>query len=126
MKKFLDKDFLLETATAKKLYHEHAAKMPIIDYHCHINPQDIAEDKRYKTVTEMWLGGDHYKWRQMRTCGMPETDITGAKDTDPYRTFLAWAKTLPRLLGNPLYHWTYLELKNYFGVTEQLCEKSAK
>ena len=126
MKKFLDKDFLLETAAAKKLYHEHAAKMPIIDYHCHINPQDIAEDKRYKTVTEVWLGGDHYKWRQMRTCGMPETDITGAKDTDPYRTFLAWAKTLPRLLGNPLYHWTYLELKNYFGVTEQLCERSAK
>ena len=126
MKKFMDRDFLLETPTARKLYHRHAAKMPIIDYHCHINPKEIAEDRRYKTITDVWLGGDHYKWRQMRTCGMPEADITGAKDTDPWRTFLAWAKTLPRLIGNPLYHWTYLELKNYFGVTEQLDEKSAR
>ncbi len=126
MKKFLDKDFLLETAAAKKLYHEYAAKMPIVDYHCHINPQDIAEDRRYRTITEVWLGGDHYKWRQMRTCGIPESDFTGAKDADPFRTFLAWSKTLPRLVGNPLYHWAYLELKNYFGVTEALNEKSAK
>ena len=126
MKKFLDKDFLLETAAAKRLYHGYASKMPIIDYHCHINPQDIAEDRRYKSITEVWLGGDHYKWRQMRTCGIPEADITGAKDADPFRTFLAWSKTLPRLVGNPLYHWTYLELKNYFGVTETLDEKSAK
>ena len=126
MKKFLDKDFLLETPAAKKLYHEYAAKMPIIDYHCHINPRDIAEDKRYSTITEVWLGGDHYKWRQMRTCGFQETDITGAKDSDPFRTFEAWAKTLPNLIGNPLYHWTYLELKNYFGVTEQLDASSAK
>ena len=126
MKKFLDKDFLLETPAAKKLYHEYAAKMPIIDYHCHINPRDIAEDKRYSTITEVWLGGDHYKWRQMRTCGFQEADITGAKDSDPFRTFEAWAKTLPNLIGNPLYHWTYLELKNYFGVTEQLDASSAK
>ena len=126
MKKFLDKNFLLETPAAKKLYHEYAAKMPIIDYHCHINPCDIAEDKRYSTITEVWLGGDHYKWRQMRTCGFQETDITGAKDSDPFRTFEAWAKTLPNLIGNPLYHWTYLELKNYFGVTEQLDASSAK
>ena len=126
MKKFLDKNFLLETPAAKKLYHEYAAKMPIIDYHCHINPRDIAEDKRYSTITEVWLGGDHYKWRQMRTCGFQESDITGSKDSDPYRTFEAWARTLPNLIGNPLYHWTYLELKNYFGVTEQLDASSAK
>jgi len=126
MKRFLDKEFLLDTAAARKLYHEHAETMPIIDYHCHINPRDIAEDKRYSTVTEVWLGGDHYKWRQMRTCGVPESDITGCKDTDPYRTFEAWAKTLPRLIGNPLYHWTYLELKRYFGVSEQLDGGSAR
>ena len=124
MKKFLDKDFLLDTPTARTLYHGHAAKMPIIDYHCHINPRDIAEDRRYKTITEVWLGGDHYKWRQMRTCGFPESEITGA--SDPFVTFKAWAETLPRLIGNPLYHWTYLELKNYFGITEQLDGKSAK
>ncbi len=126
MKKFLDKDFLLDTPAAKRLYHEHAAKMPIIDYHCHINPRDIAEDKRYSSVTEVWLGGDHYKWRQMRVCGIGEDDVTGSKEAEPYRTFEAWAKTLPRLVGNPLYHWTYLELKNYFGFVEQLDASSAK
>lgn len=125
MKKFLDEDFLLETECAKSLYHDHAKKMPIIDYHCHINPKEIAENKKYNTITEVWLGGDHYKWRQMRTCGISEADITGSKDTDPFRTFQAWAKTLPRLIGNPLYHWTYLELKNYFGITEELTEDSA-
>lgn len=126
MKKFLDKDFLLDTPAAKELYHKHAAKMPIIDYHCHINPREIAEDKRYSSITEVWLGGDHYKWRQMRTCGIPESEITGSKDADPWTTFKAWAATLPRLIGNPLYHWTYLELKNYFGVAESLDPKSAK
>ncbi len=126
MKKFMDRDFLLETPAARKLYHSYAEKMPIIDYHCHIDPRDIAEDRRYSTITEVWLGGDHYKWRQMRTCGVPETDITGSKDCDPWRTFEAWAKTLPRLAGNPLYHWTYLELKKYFGITEQLDGRSAK
>ncbi len=126
MKPFMDKDFLLETETAKKLYHEHAAKMPIIDYHCHINPQEIAEDRRYDSITQVWLGGDHYKWRAMRCNGVPECDITGAKDTDPYRTFERWAETLPKAIGNPLYHWTYLELKKYFGITEPLNAKSAK
>ena len=126
MKKFMDKDFLLETAAAKRLYHEYAAKMPIIDYHCHINPQDIAEDRSYKTVTEVWLGGDHYKWRQIRTCGFPESEITGAKDSNPFVAFKAWSETLPKLIGNPLYHWTYLELKNYFGIAEQLDGRSAK
>ena len=126
MKPFMDEDFLLETETAKKLYHEHAAKMPIIDYHCHINPQEICEDRRYDNITQVWLGGDHYKWRAMRCNGVPECDITGAKDTDPYRTFERWAETLPKLLGNPLYHWTYLELKRYFGITDVLNAKSAK
>ena len=97
MKKFLDKDFLLETAAAKKLYHEYAAKMPIIDYHCHIDPKDIAEDRRYKTITEVWLGGDHYKWRQMRTCGFQEDSVTGSRFTDSYKTFKAWAATLPKI-----------------------------
>ena len=126
MKQFMDENFLLETETARRLYHEHAAKMPIIDYHCHINPQEIAEDKRYDSITEVWLGGDHYKWRAMRCNGVQEADITGAKDTDPYRTFEKWAETLPRAIGNPLYHWTYLELKKYFGITEPLNGKSAK
>ena len=126
MKQFMDDNFLLETETARRLYHEHAAKMPIIDYHCHINPQEIAEDKRYDSITDVWLGGDHYKWRAMRCNGVQEADITGAKDTDPYRTFEKWAETLPRAIGNPLYHWTYLELKKYFGITEPLNGKSAK
>lgn len=126
MKKFMDEDFLLETETARTLYHEHAEKMPIIDYHCHINPQEIFEDKRYDNITQVWLGGDHYKWRAMRCNGIPECDITGAKDSDPYRTFTQWAKTLPRAIGNPLYHWTYLELKKYFGITDALNETSAK
>lgn len=126
MKQFMDADFLLETETARRLYHDHAEKMPIIDYHCHINPAEIAEDKRYDNITQVWLGGDHYKWRAMRCNGVPECDITGAKDTDPYRTFLRWAETLPRCIGNPLYHWTYLELKKYFGITEPLNAASAE
>ena len=126
MKQFMDDNFLLETETARRLYHEHAEKMPIIDYHCHINPADIAEDKRYQTITEVWLGGDHYKWRAMRCNGIPESRITGAKDTDPYETFKAWSETLPRCIGNPLYHWTYLELKKYFGITEALTPATCK
>ena len=125
MKSFMDKDFLLETDTAKQLYHNHAAKMPIIDYHCHINPAEIAQDKRYETITEVWLGGDHYKWRNMRCNGVQEADITGCKDTDPYRTFEKWAETLPKAIGNPLYHWTYLELQKYFGITQPLNAKTA-
>ena len=126
MKAFMDEDFLLTTDAAKTLYHDYAEKMPIIDYHCHINPADIAEDKRYQTITEVWLGGDHYKWRAMRCNGIPESRITGAKDTDPYETFKAWSETLPRCIGNPLYHWTYLELKKYFGITEALTPATCK
>ena len=87
MKAFMDEDFLLTTDAAKTLYHDYAEKMPIIDYHCHINPMEIYEDKRYNSITEVWLGGDHYKWRAMRCNGIPESRITGAKDTDPYETF---------------------------------------
>lgn len=123
MKKFMDKDFLLDTETAKRLYHDHAAQMPIIDYHCHIDPVDIAEDRRYDTITQLWLGGDHYKWRAMRACGVPEEYITGnAPDEEK---FLKWAQTLPKLIGNPLYHWTHLELQRYFSITEPLCPETA-
>ena len=133
MKPFMDKDFLLDTETAKVLYHEHAEKMPVIDYHCHINPMEIALDKQYRTITEIWLGGkmedgsyfgDHYKWRLMRSNGVPEQLVTG--DADPEDKFVAWAATLPNAIGNPLYHWTHLELQRYFGVTEPLNEKNAR
>ena len=123
MKKFMDKDFLLKTKTAKRLYHDHAAKMPIIDYHCHINPMEIYEDKRYDTITEVWLGGDHYKWRAMRSCGVAEKYITG--DATPAEKFQKWAETIPNLIGNPLYHWTHLELQRYFGITEPLTGENA-
>lgn len=126
MKAFLDEDFLLETKTAKILYHQYAEPLPIIDYHCHVNPQDIAEDRRYRNITEVWLGGDHYKWRAMRQNGVPEHEITGRKATDPYRVFAAWAGTLPQCVGNPLYHWTYLELKRYFGITTELSPETAR
>ena len=119
MKKFMDKDFLLETETAKKLFHEHAAKMPIIDYHCHINPQEIAEDRQFKNITEVWLGGDHYKWRMIRSNGVDEKYITGNESTDREK-FQKFAEALPRAIGNPLYHWTHLELQRYFGVTKTL------
>lgn len=124
MKPFMNEDFLLHTNTAKVLYHEHAAKMPIIDYHCHINAADIADDKKYDTVTEVWLGGDHYKWRAMRSNGVPESYITG--DADPMEKFQKWADTMPKLIGNPLYHWTHLELQRYFGIFEPLCPGNAK
>ena len=119
----MDKDFLLKTETAKKLYHGHAAKMPIIDYHCHINPQEIYEDKRYATITEVWLGGDHYKWRAMRSCGVAEHYITG--NASPAEKFQKWAQTIPNLIGNPLYHWTHLELQRYFGIYEPLNGENA-
>lgn len=123
MTPFMDADFLLKTQTAKKLYHEHAARMPIIDYHCHINPREIWEDKRYRSITEVWLGGDHYKWRVMRACGVAEKYITG--DADPAEKFRKWAQCMPNLIGNPLYHWTHLELQRYFGITEPLCGDNA-
>ena len=113
MKDFMNEDFLLKTETAKILYHNYASKLPIIDYHCHISPKEIAEDKRYANITELWLGGDHYKWRAMRSNGVDEKYITG--DASDYEKFRAWAKTMPKLIGNPLYHWTHLELQRYFG-----------
>ena len=100
MKPFLDQDFLLTCGAAKALYHEHAEQMPIIDYHCHINPAEIADDRRYASITEVWLGGDHYKWRAMRSAGVPERCITG--NADPEEKFISWANTVPRLIGNPL------------------------
>ncbi len=123
-KNFLDEEFLLTGDMAKALYHNHAETMPIIDYHCHIDPQSIAEDKRYDSITELWLGGDHYKWRAMRSAGVPERLITG--DGDPEEKFIAWAETVPKLVGNPLYHWTHLELQRYFGIYEPLTGKTAK
>ena len=101
MKKFMDKDFLLETKTAKTLYFDHAAKMPIVDYHCHINPQEIAVDKKFKNITEAWLGGDHYKWRLIRSNGVDEEYITGKESSDREK-FQKFAEALPRALGNPL------------------------
>ena len=123
MKPFMNEDFLLGTETARKLYHDHAEKMPVIDYHYHINPMEIYEDKRYDTITEVWLGGDHYKWRAMRSCGVPERYITG--DATPAEKFQKWAETIPNLIGNPLYHWTHLELQRYFGITEPLTGDNA-
>ena len=124
MKPFLDKDFLLGSDTARALYHDHAEKMPIVDYHCHIDPNEIADDRRYESITQVWLGGDHYKWRAMRSAGVPERLITG--DADPEEKFLAWAETVPKLIGNPLYHWTHLELQRYFGIDEPLSGRNAK
>ncbi len=123
MKPFMGPDFLLENETARELYHEHAAKEPIFDYHCHLIPQQIAENKKFANLTEIWLGGDHYKWRAMRTVGIEEKLITG--DADPYDKFMAWAKTMEQLLGNPLYHWSHLELQRYFDIGEPFNETSA-
>jgi glucuronate isomerase len=118
MKKFLDDDFLLQNRTAEMLYHKHAQNMPIIDYHCHLSPSEIAEDKIFKNITSIWLNGDHYKWRAMRANGIPEKFITGdAPDIDKFRK---WAETVPNTLRNPLYHWTHLELNRYFGIRKLL------
>ena len=113
MKPFLDKDFLLNTETARKLYHEAAEKLPIIDYHCHLSPREIWEDIRYESITQVWLGGDHYKWRLMRSAGVSEKYITG--DADDREKFEKYAEVLGRAVGNPLYHWSHLELRRYFG-----------
>lgn len=123
MKPFMDQDFLLSNETARTLYHKHAAKQPIIDYHCHISPREIAEDRRFENITQVWLGGDHYKWRQMRSNGIEERYITG--DAGDYEKFLAWAATLQKAVGNPLYHWSHLELKTYFGYEGTLSPKTA-
>ncbi|MBE6275549.1 MAG: glucuronate isomerase [Bacteroides sp.] len=124
MKPFMDANFLLTTETAQHLYHHHAAKMPIIDYHCHLSPQMIAEDYRFKTITELWLGGDHYKWRAMRANGVSEEYITG--NASDWEKFQKWAETVPYTFRNPLYHWTHLELRTAFGITETLNPDSAK
>lgn len=124
-KPFMDNDFLLSGATARQLFHEHAAKMPIIDYHCHIDPRQICEDHVFEDLTEAWLGGDHYKWRAMRTCGVAEEYITGTSTTG-WEKFQKWAEILPMLMGNPLYHWTHLELQRYFGIHEPLNADTAE
>ena len=118
MKAFMDKDFLLQSKTAKTLYHKYAAKMPIIDYHCHIDPREIAEDRRFENITQVWLGGDHYKWRMIRSNGVPEEEITG--DADDRTKFQRFAEAMPKAIGNPMYHWTHLELKTYFGYNGAL------
>ena len=124
MRKFMDDNFLLSTDTAVTLYHDFAKEMPICDYHCHLNPKEIAEDKRYKNITEIWLGGDHYKWRTMRSFGIEEKYITG--DATDYEKFEAFAKVMPYLIGNPMYHWSHLELQRYFGIEETLSPKTCK
>ncbi|HTW31611.1 MAG TPA: glucuronate isomerase [Candidatus Sulfotelmatobacter sp.] len=122
-KDFLNSDFLLSNDVARRLYHDCAASQPIVDFHCHLRPQDIAENRRFADLFEIWLEGDHYKWRAMRANGIAERFITG--DTTPYEKFLAWARTVPYTLRNPLYIWTHLELRRYFGITELLDETSA-
>lgn len=123
MNGFLTEDFLLSNDVARRLYRQFAAPQPILDYHCHLSPRDIAENRRFANLFEIWLEGDHYKWRAMRTNGVAEKHITG--DAPPYEKFLAWARTVPYTLRNPLYHWTHLELQRYFGITELLDEKLA-
>ena len=125
MKQFMDEHFLLETQTAQDLYHNHAAKMPIIDYHCHLIPEMVANDHKFKSITELWLGGDHYKWRAMRTNGVDERFCTG-KDTTDWEKFEKWAETVPYTFRNPLYHWTHLELKTAFGINKLLSPKTAR
>lgn len=120
---FLNEDFLLHSEPARELYHDYASTCPIIDYHNHLSPKDIAENRQFENLTTIWLEGDHYKWRAMRANGVDERFITG--NAEPQEKFLAWAKTVPATLRNPLYHWTHLELKRYFGVAELLNEKSA-
>src|SRR5215210_1819700 len=123
MKKFLDENFLLKNKTAQQLYHEYAKDMPVIDYHCHLPPADIAGDIQFENLTQAWLSGDHYKWRAMRANGVNESYCTGNRPDD--EKFYKWAETVPYTLRNPLYHWTHLELQRYFEVYEILDEKSA-
>ncbi|MCH5252214.1 MAG: glucuronate isomerase [Lachnospiraceae bacterium] len=124
MKPFMDKDFLLQNDVAKTLYHQYATQVPVLDYHCHLIPQEIAEDIHFKNITELWLGADHYKWRVMRSNGVSERYITG--DASDEEKFHAFAKALPKCIGNPMYHWCHLELQRYFGIYETLSEKNWK
>ena len=131
MKPFMNEDFLLETETAKHLFHDYAEPLPLADYHCHLNPQEIYEDRRFNDLSEVWLGGlrngvlagDHYKWRMMRANGTPEEYVTGEKP--PYERFLKLAEALELAIGNPMYHWCHLELRQFFGITEPLTVESA-
>lgn len=124
MQPFMNEDFLLNTPAAKALYQEYAKETPVLDYHCHINPQEIFEDRKFDNITQVWLGGDHYKWRQMRSNGVAEKYITG--DASDKEKFMAWAATLPKLIGNPLYHWSHLELRKYFGYQGYLNADTAE
>ena len=124
MKPFMGKDFLLDNDVAKHLYHDYAAKMPIVDYHCHLSPQEIYEDIKFDNITQVWLGGDHYKWRRMRSNGVEEKYITG--DASDREKFQKWAETLEMAIGNPLYHWSHLELQRYFGYNGWLNGESAE
>ena len=122
--KFITDDFMLKNEVAKKLYHEYSKALPIIDYHCHLSPEQIASDYKFKNAYDLFLGGDHYKWRQMRSNGVPEEYITG--NAPDFEKFGMWAKTMPLLIGNPLYHWTHLELLRYFGIEDALTPENAK
>lgn len=124
MKKFMDHNFLLSTETAQKLFHEYAKQTPVLDYHCHIDPEEIAKDRQFENITQVWLGGDHYKWRQMRSNGIDEKYITG--DAPDREKFQKWAETLEKAIGNPLYHWSHLELQRYFGYEGVLNGETAE
>lgn len=124
MNNFIHEDFLLQTATAKNLYHKHAESLPIIDYHCHLDPKQIAENHQFRSITELWLGGDHYKWRLMRTNGVDERFITG--DASDWEKFEKWAETIPYTMRNPMYHWTHLELKRVFDIDILLKPENAR
>jgi glucuronate isomerase len=124
MKDFLGKDFLLSTETAKELFNKYLAKKSILDYHCHINPKEIAQDRQFENISQVWLGGDHYKWRQMRSNGVEEKYITG--NVPDREKFQKWAETLEKLIGNPLYHWSHLELRRYFGYEGVLNSETAE
>ncbi|MBQ8915941.1 MAG: glucuronate isomerase, partial [Alistipes sp.] len=125
MKQFNDDNFLLQTPAAERLYHDYAAKMPIIDYHCHLIPEYVASNHKFDNLSKIWLEGDHYKWRAMRTNGVDERYCTG-KDTTDWEKFEKWAETVPYTMRNPLYHWTHLELKTAFGVTKLLNPSTAR
>ncbi|MGL5254803.1 MAG: glucuronate isomerase [Brevinema sp.] len=127
MKTYITDNFLLKNKTAELLYHDYAKMMPIIDYHCHLSPQEIAEDKHFRSITDLWLDYDHYKWRAMRTAGISEAVITGGRfdATQDRARFKAWAEVLPQALGNPLYHWTHLEMLRYFDIDELLTPENA-
>ncbi|MDE7306506.1 MAG: glucuronate isomerase [Clostridia bacterium] len=129
MKPFMDKDFLLDTETAKKLYHEHAENMPVIDYHCHLQPREIYEDKKFRNLAEVWLGagdryGDHYKWRALRARGYEEDSISGPDDD--YKKYLQFVESMPYFVGNPLYHWSHLEMRRYFGIEDVINPANAQ